>query len=249
MGNGGVVRYMGGKSPNEYFKEVIQPEYGHLLKKLHMNDNRGLTLLKIFIKMDSNEKGELTGEEILDFFGGIRTKFIERIFAIYIDYTKPGVNFHFREYIITLWNFFSLNPRYLARFLFEMMDIDNHGVLEQPDLETIKTHLIQPAIDYQNQLIKLCGGSILWHEIPGYRRQKFMTYDNEAKTIEDALQAILEADAEVLISNDDDDADSQMKIKKDKLFEQIQNAQQESLVRDREKEEIRLNLLSRKPED
>ena len=40
MGNGHVVRYIGGKRPQKYFEEDIWPIYSKTLKKLNIDESR-----------------------------------------------------------------------------------------------------------------------------------------------------------------------------------------------------------------
>ena len=127
---------------------------------------RGLEIFKIFCKIDVDESETLEVEECMNYFGGKRTKFTERLFGV-LDGDVKGLDFvHFT---FTVWSFCTLNVSGVARcvsdlvifllslflfspndhqspslplslpfrYVFEIFDPDNNFWLEQPDIEAI----------------------------------------------------------------------------------------------------------------
>ena len=136
MGNGAVKRYMGGKRPDKFFKEDVWPEYGDVCTKLGMGIKKCLAIFLIFCKIDTDESGSVDVDEAFAYMGGTRTKFTERIFDIK-DKVSAKSGLQFGAFMIVLWNYCSFTQENLARYLFEIFDIDNKGTLEKPDIETM----------------------------------------------------------------------------------------------------------------
>lgn len=129
-------KYMGGKVTAKYFLEDVWPTVWELFSKLNINEIRGLSLFKAFVEIDVDESETIEPEESLRYFG-IRTKFTERFF--YVEQTDPhnpsGLNFH--DWAIEAYNFLSLDPAGVARFVFEIFDVDSKMVVEKADVETM----------------------------------------------------------------------------------------------------------------
>lgn len=135
MGNGHVRRYIGGKRPHKYFSEDLWAECSDLLLKLNIDEGKGFEIFDIFSKIDKDESGTVEVEECLKFFGGKRTKFSSRIFEVLDSNTTQGMPFV--DFTTTMWNFCTLSTILMARFVFEIFDVDNAGVLEVPDIEAM----------------------------------------------------------------------------------------------------------------
>ncbi len=142
MGNGATLknRYMGGKSLQKYFREDAWPPMEELLERLHISESKGFELFKAFARIDMNENGLVELDECFKYIGGNRTRFTERIFY-HVDctdeYGRKVMGLKFREFSIVLWNYCSLTPAGLARFVFEIFDIENNESLDQPEVEAI----------------------------------------------------------------------------------------------------------------
>lgn len=134
---GAITRYIGGKRPENFFKDDMWPQVEKLFTKIGLNEEMSLQLLKIFATLDIEEDGEISAFAIMDYFGRERSTYIERMYATYIDYENTKQKFKFTDFVITIWNFATLDSRQIARFLFELMDPDVKCVLEKPDIETM----------------------------------------------------------------------------------------------------------------
>jgi hypothetical protein len=89
------------------------------------------------VEIDIDESGTVEQEESLKYFGGPRTKFTERLF--YVEQVDPHnpVGLAFGPWAMEVWSFLSLDYSQLARFVFEIFDVDHKGVIEKADVETI----------------------------------------------------------------------------------------------------------------
>jgi hypothetical protein len=72
---------------------------------------RGLEIFKIFCKIDVDESETLEIDECMNYFGGKRTRFTERLFAV-LDDVKGLDYVHFT---FTIWSFCTLNVSGVAR--------------------------------------------------------------------------------------------------------------------------------------
>lgn len=130
-------RYMGGKTLLKFFREDTWPALADLFERLGMNESKAFEIFKSFAKTDVNEDGLVDIEECFKFLGGKRTKFTERIL-----YSEPFEDddgnlqsgLTFKQFIIALWNYCTLTPAGIARYLFEIFDVDENEMLEKPDV-------------------------------------------------------------------------------------------------------------------
>jgi hypothetical protein len=136
MGNGAIRRYMGGKRPEKFFREDLWPTHRELCTKLGMDLNRCLQIFNIFCKIDTDESGSVDVDEAFAYMGGQRTRFTERIFDVK-DKVNAKEGLSFGPFSIVLWNFCSFSPALVARYIFEIYDVDNNKRLERPDIESM----------------------------------------------------------------------------------------------------------------
>ena len=135
MGNGAVRRYKGGKRPEKYFSEDMWPLVSDMLDKLGMNEGMGFILFKMFSDIDVDEGGSCDLEEIFGYLGRGRTKFSERIFDLKGQDSNEGLEF--LPFSIALWSFCTMSPAMIARYLWEIFDLNNSGELEKCDIEAM----------------------------------------------------------------------------------------------------------------
>jgi hypothetical protein len=97
---------------------------------------KGTKIFLIFCKIDTDESGSVDVDEAFEYLGGTRTRFTERIFDIEGKLNaKEGLPFG--AFAVVLWNYCSYTPSNMARYLFELFDVDRTGFLEKPDVETM----------------------------------------------------------------------------------------------------------------
>lgn len=141
MGSGVSRRYIGGKRPDIYFHEDLFPSIEATLLKLDLIEERAFKIFEIFVLVDIDISEKVSMLELHKYLGGKRTKLTERI-LLSSDNTKydsialkDGIDYY--TFVINLWHFCTLSVGGIARYCFELFDIDNLGLLEKPDLETM----------------------------------------------------------------------------------------------------------------
>lgn len=78
--------------------------------------------------------GELDSLELLMFLDRERTRFTERLFGL-MDTDASGA-IDFRELVVSLWNYCTLDSASLMLFCFDLLDEDSSGTLEVAELIT-----------------------------------------------------------------------------------------------------------------
>jgi hypothetical protein len=140
MGGGMSKRYIGGKSPERYFNDDLYPSLESKLLKLNLEEDRAFVIFQIFVKADTDLDEHISVKELAKHVGNRKSKFTERV-LLSTDNTyseeamKEGINFE--TFIVNLWHYCTLSSAGIARYCFELFDVDNLGVLEKPDLETM----------------------------------------------------------------------------------------------------------------
>lgn len=142
MGNGASVkktRYIGGKTLPTYFNEVIWSENQDLFENLGCDEVSGLSIFVAFAMMDQDQKGKIDSEKCISLIGSSSPKFTKRLFFIEEEegslFAKNSLTF--TEFFTLIWAYCSLSAEGVARYCFEIFDIDNRWVLEKNDLKTM----------------------------------------------------------------------------------------------------------------
>jgi hypothetical protein len=133
-------RYMGGKTFAKYFKKDIWPSHQGSFEILGLTEPRAYVLFTIFAKIDYNGNGTIDSEECFRYFQAPRSKFTERIFFFERRDTDSNAiikSLTFKEFALLLWSFCTLTPEGIARFIFEIFDVDNNFTLTYAHLETM----------------------------------------------------------------------------------------------------------------
>lgn len=133
-------RYMGGKSLLKFFREDTWPALVDLFERLDVNQARGFEVFKAFASADINEDGMVDIDECFKYIGGRRTKFTERIFYSESSLDENGFplyGLNFQAFLIAVWGYCTLTPAGVARYIFEIFDVDEQELLEKPDIESM----------------------------------------------------------------------------------------------------------------
>jgi hypothetical protein len=149
------IRYMGGKTFLKFFKEDTWPLVEEVFERLNISESKGYDLFKVFAEIDRNENGFICLNEIFGFIKYPRTKFTERLFDFSVEETKDQTVFHnfskkelsFTEYSIRMWNFCTLRNDGLARYLFEIFDVNELFYLTKSHVMTMYYMLYNTSPD------------------------------------------------------------------------------------------------------
>jgi len=135
MGNG-VVKSVGGKPPEKYFKLEVWPNISDLFEKLHLDESKCYQLFLAFCLMDPEEKRITNVNKCFQYLGGIRTKFTERVYY-YENLESKDNSLNFMAFSLASWNYCTLQPSGLARMIFEIFDPDNKLFVTRAQVQTM----------------------------------------------------------------------------------------------------------------
>eukprot|EP00753_Platysulcus_tardus_P001090 PLAT11042.1.p1 GENE.PLAT11042.1~~PLAT11042.1.p1 ORF type:complete len:407 (-),score=160.72 PLAT11042.1:77-1150(-) len=90
---------------------------------------------EVFLQMDKDMSGEIDFDEFANFFDLHDTPFARRMF--YVTDTDGSGQLDFREFVVTMWNFCSLDAATVSSFGFRLFDLDNSGMLDQEEVEAL----------------------------------------------------------------------------------------------------------------
>lgn len=110
---------------------------------LHRADFEGLLLqesdvgflFKLFKEIDSDNSGEVSMTELLNFLELPRTPFTKTVFTI-MDEDKSG-QIDFREFVVASWNYCTLSKGALVMFAFDLYDRDHSGVMDRSEVQCL----------------------------------------------------------------------------------------------------------------
>ncbi|KAJ1404550.1 hypothetical protein B484DRAFT_404751 [Ochromonadaceae sp. CCMP2298] len=151
------ARYMGGKSLLKFFTEDVHPAMEHLFERFMMSEADGFEVFKTFALSDLNQDGDVDVDEVFRYMGGRRTKFTERLFYSepHLDHEglkKNGLNLN--RFLIALWGYCTLDNAGLARYVFEIYDVDEHDLLEREDVVSM-FRMLYDTNDFEEDYIKM----------------------------------------------------------------------------------------------
>lgn len=137
MGSFHSQHYKYGLRTKSYFdRHVFSDERTReLFRTTKLSRQRALQLFKAFVKMDTDRSGEISLREFHRFFGIKRTTFTERVFGL-LDGDQSG-NLSFHEVAIGVWNFCTFNTVLLAKFVWDVFDIDELGWLSIDEMDAL----------------------------------------------------------------------------------------------------------------
>lgn len=142
MGSGASVqnkRYMGGKTYPKFFKDDVWSLNEDLLDYLGLTEGKAFQVFAAFAQCDVNENGVVDSIESFKYFNLQRTLFTERLFFFEREEPDGSIRraMNLLEFIISLWSFCSLSSEGIARYVFEIFDIDNNYLLEKRHVRTM----------------------------------------------------------------------------------------------------------------
>jgi len=99
-----------------YSAEPITKQWKKLFEILQLSEDDVGLLYLIFQKMDKTKTGAISTSAMLNFLDVDRTKFTKRVFSMF-DTDHSG-KIDFREFVMTLWNYCTLEKDYLGNYNF-----------------------------------------------------------------------------------------------------------------------------------
>jgi serine/threonine-protein phosphatase 2B regulatory subunit len=95
---------------------------------LGLDENKVEELFYVFLDIGKDYSGSIIPLEMLTYLNIERTNFTEKAFLVF-DHDKSG-QIDFREFVISLYNYCTLNKQTLQHFAFELFDTDDSSELE-----------------------------------------------------------------------------------------------------------------------
>ena len=85
-------------------------------------------LYEVFLDIDYDNTKTILLNELLNYLLIDETLYIKKIFLIFdID---QSAFLDFREFVVSVWNYCTLNPKNLAIYTFSLFDLNDNGVLD-----------------------------------------------------------------------------------------------------------------------
>lgn len=132
------VRYMGGKKLLRFYHEDLFPTVGEMFATLHVPESLGFAMFRVFVQLDTSECGFIEQDACYAHFHGRQSKFTERIFHCHVvDGDKIRTAFTYQEFFLAAWSYCSLTVEGLARYIFEIFDVDKEDTLLRGHVSTM----------------------------------------------------------------------------------------------------------------
>lgn len=96
-----------------------------LLKEIEISVSDARKIYDAFITIDFDRSGMISCGEFHRYFNWRRGVLTERIFDMYLQQSCSGLKFE--EFVVCIWNFTSYDVKMIARWLFNIFDIDRLG--------------------------------------------------------------------------------------------------------------------------
>jgi Ca2+-binding EF-hand superfamily protein len=128
------------KYGSDYFRHAILPACGGLLEEIGISHSHAAKIFDAFVKMDMDGSRSITVGEFHRYFGWKRGVFTERIFDVYASVTKDDgepSKLSYEEFLICVWNYCTYDQELMAKYVFEIFDIDDVKSLSIDELDAL----------------------------------------------------------------------------------------------------------------
>lgn len=98
-----------------------------LFRSLSLSQSNVDNLLAKFRKVEADDSGSVDTVKLLKSLDIEPTRFAGQIFTVFDSDGSGKVDF--REFVVALWNYCTVNPASLDNFVFDLYDQDKRGVL------------------------------------------------------------------------------------------------------------------------
>lgn len=123
----------GGSSQVNDFNELVK--WTFLMEGLHLNIEELKKFFSIFSKIDNDKSGSIKLAELLLFLKLENNEFMRRAFSIF-DEDKSG-QVDFGEFVVSVWNYCTLNNSSLILFAFDLYDEDVSGYISKSEVKKL----------------------------------------------------------------------------------------------------------------
>jgi len=116
-------------------------------------------LWRVFAKIDADQSGEVSLLELLDFLQQDNNGFMSRVFSIF-DEDRSG-EVCFREFVMTLYNYCTLNKSTLILFAFDLYDADGSGAIDHTEVQLLLKEVYGKHFDsspHASHILRKIGG-------------------------------------------------------------------------------------------
>merc|ERR1711991_129040 len=114
---------------------AIEERTKKAFKAMNLDDADVDKFYKLYRKIDKDNGGYIDIQEFYRYFNLNRSPFADRIFQVMDGDGSKELDF--LEFVVSLWNFCSLNRGGLILFAFTLYDSDDSGELEMDELEKL----------------------------------------------------------------------------------------------------------------
>ena len=130
-----VETMCGRYKPADFFMKNVLEEVAETLDLLDMEPSYAKRLFVQFVDMNKDASGEISMEEFHDYFKVKRNVLTERVFS-YIDLDLSG-ELDYNEYLVGTYNFCTFDHFLMAKFMFDVFDVDKSGDLTWPEIDAL----------------------------------------------------------------------------------------------------------------
>jgi Ca2+-binding EF-hand superfamily protein len=139
---------MGSKRGNDF--ETQLKVHGSKFRALGLSVEQLKALYQCFTSMDLESYGTLQLHDLLMRCDLERTAFTERVFRA-LDGDKGG-EIEFKEFVVSLWNYATLDKNAICAFAYDLYDNDSSGSIDIAEVEQVRVH--------QHHAYRLCSAEI-----------------------------------------------------------------------------------------
>ena len=128
------------KFGSDYFRHAILPLCRSLLEELGISHSHAAQIFEAFVKMDTDGSGNITVGEFHRYVGWKRGVFTERIFDVYASVKKDNGQpnkMSYEEFLICVWNYCTYDQHLMAKYVFDIFDIDGVKSLSIDELDAL----------------------------------------------------------------------------------------------------------------
>ena len=125
----------GGEFTEQYNQVCEDCMLRKIFGKLQLDQAVGKKFYKVFRSMDKDKSGSIDIDEFFTKFNIDYSQFSKRVFEV-VDVSGDG-DLDFGEFFIGLYNYCSYDKSQIARFAFNLFDVDKSGEIEKQEVRLL----------------------------------------------------------------------------------------------------------------
>ena len=140
------------KSSSVYPNGPNVAKWRRILDVIGLSRNEVYLLFQTYSSIDVDDSNSINVHELMARLGLENSQFMTRVFSLF-DINKSG-GIDFGEFVVSLWNYCTMQNKDIVAFAFDMYDSSGNGMLQTRDLQRMIIDIYGKQIHKHKRAVK-----------------------------------------------------------------------------------------------